>query len=85
MTIFSFHMPFSLFFLPWMFQIAPYGHEVSEAPIGCSILEYSFMSRSFSLSVFVFSVINTAFDVCIPRNIHRISVFQFRALTFVRE
>jgi hypothetical protein len=37
-----------------MFQIAPYGHEVSGVPIGYSILEYSFMSRSFSLPVFDF-------------------------------
>ncbi len=69
MTISSFHMPFSLSFSSLVYSNFLYmGVTFRKQRIGFSILDYSFVSCSVILSASVFfSVINTAFDVCIPK------------------
>lgn len=64
----------------------PFGHDVLEEARQLLLIVslYSCYAAFFCLFL-ILSIIKMAFAVCIPKKIHRISVFLFRALTFDSE
>ena len=85
--VFSFHMPSLLLFASKKAKYGQYLHDDSGEAINRappSIRIYRFQAACICL-FFTFSAIKTAFEVCMPKKIQRISVFLFLALTFASE
>ena len=65
----------------------PFGHTVPEE-VRQLLLIRSFIIMRYAVLLWlllILSIINMAFAVCIPKKIHRIFVFLFRALIFDSE
>ena len=54
--------------------------------LSCSVLSHTILSdTTFAVLFLILSIISTAFAVCIPKKIQRISVFLFRAFILESE
>ena len=65
----------------------PFGHDVPKEACQASLNRWFIIMCYAALRclLLILSIINMAFAVCIPKKIHRISVFLFRALILESE
>ena len=72
------------FYSPILTQFYPTEHDAPEEVFGLLLhLPVKSYHAAFTVLFLILSIISTAFAVCIPKKIHRISVFLF--LAFILE